>query len=88
MHVFAKANVVLNVDKKDLEAGDVVTVSAQLSSDTKLYALTATLSYDTNVFEEMDDTNFASDDENIDILYNNQNHKFGIINKAGEISTE
>ncbi len=88
IQVFAKANVILSVDKKDLEAGDVVTVSAKLPSETKLYALTATLSYDTNVFEEMDDTNFASDDENIDILYNNKNHKFGIINKAGEISNE
>ena len=86
--VFAKANVILSVDKNNLEIGDVVTVSAKLPSETKLYALTATLSYDTNVFEEMDDTNFASEDENIEILYNNKNHKFGILNKAGEISTE
>ena len=88
IQAFAKANVILSVDKKDLEAGDIVTVSAKLPSETKLYALTATLSYDTNVFEEMDDTNFASDDENIEILYNNKNHKFGILNKAGEISNE
>ena len=84
--VFASDNIALEVDKTDLEAGDVVTVKANLPLDTKLYALTATLSYDHNVFESLDESSFIADDETLNILYNASNNKFGLINKKGAIS--
>ena len=88
INVMAKGDITLEVDKTDLEIGDEVTVTAKLSSDEKLYALTATLNYDRNVFTEIDNKNFISKDDTVDIIYNNSNNKFGIINKSGEISTE
>ncbi len=84
--VFAQNKIVLSTDKTDLGIGDELTVSAQMSSDDELYAMTATLSYDESVFETIDDRNFEEKDNWSDIVYNSTNKKFGLINKSGEIS--
>ncbi len=82
----ANNEVTLKVDKSDLEAGDVVTVDAEIPSDLKLYALTATLKYDQNVFEEISNENFVGQEDVVELLYNPENNRFGLINKTGEIS--
>ncbi len=84
--VFAENKVTLGVDKTDLTIGDIVTISANVTSDEeKLYALIATLSYDHNVFEEIDISDFGLESESMNINYNNYTNKFGIINKSGAI---
>ena len=83
--VYAKSEITLETDKTALEVNDEVIVKAKLESDTKLYALTATFSYDENIFEEINDSNFTSMDDWSDILYNPTNNKFGLINKSGEV---
>ena len=88
LQVFASEVVTLNVDKKDLQAGDEITVEAIMPDDLKLYAMTATLNYDRNVFEEIETSNFIGEKDVVDILYNPDNSKFGLINKTGEISSK
>ena len=83
--IYANNEVILKVDKTELEVGDVITVDAEIPSDIKLYALTATLNYDKDVFEEITDQNFVGQEDVVEILYNPENSRFGLINKAGEI---
>ena len=83
--VLANDKITLKVDKSDLSAGDVVTVDAVMPEDLKLYALTATLNYDKNVFEEISNENFVGQEDVTEVLYNPGNQRFGLLNKAGEI---
>ena len=75
LNVMAKSEITLNVDKSSIKANEEVLVTAKLKSDKKLYALLATLSYDENVFEKIDDSNFTSMDDWSDIEYNQKNKK-------------
>ena len=84
--VFAQENFELKVDKTDLKIGDEITVSANAPSNLDAYALMATLKYDKNVFQTIDDSNFDKKDVS-SILYSKETNKFGIINKTGKIST-
>ena len=86
INVFARDRINLTADKMDLEAKDEIVLTAKLDSKTDFYALTATLAYDQNVFEKITKEDFIIDDENIEIVYNDSNAKFGIINKKGAIS--
>lgn len=85
LNVFASEKVSLKVDKTDLEIGDEITVSASMPSDMDAYALLATLKYDKNVFQKIDDSNFSVDDLS-SVTYNEDNNKFGIVNKSGKIA--
>ena len=82
----AAEGITLDINKTNLEVGDEVTVSAKVSSDLDAYALIATLKYDTNVFETIDDSNFVVQDTS-SINYSQNTNKFGIINKSGKVST-
>ncbi len=77
----------LEADKNTLIVGDEITIEANLKTDSKLYALTATLSYDTSVFEIIDGKSIKTTSEWSDVIYNSANNKFGLINKSGEISS-
>ena len=83
--VKASDNITLQTSKTDLEVGDELTVSASMPSGVKAYAILATLKFDENVFEKIDNEDFEKIDETLDITYNKQNNKFGIINESGEI---
>ncbi len=84
LNVFGAEKINLKVDKTDLEVGDEITVSAIVPSDLSTYAMLATLKYDQNVFQKIDDSNFSLADS-ASISYNGANNKFGIINKTGKI---
>ncbi len=86
MQVLAKNTIKLEASNDDLKSGDEVTITATLESDTNLYALLSTFSYDENVFEKIDDHNFSVQDNWSDITYNSKNKKFGLINKSSEIT--
>ncbi len=83
VNVVAKEKVTLKANKSFLELGEEITVTANFSSDKKVYALTSTLSYDENVFEAIDYDNFSA--KEAEVIYNTKNKKFGLINKTGEI---
>ena len=85
VNVFATDKVNLKVNKTDLEIGDEITVSASIPNEMDAYALLATLKYDKNVFQKIDDSNFSVD-ELSSVSYNDDTNKFGIINKSGKIS--
>ena len=76
--VLARDEITLEADKTDLEIGDIVSIKASLPNDSKLYALSATLSYDHNVFTSLNESSFISDAKTVSILYNSLNNKFGI----------
>ena len=48
INVFAKGKINLITDEETLKVGEEVIVTAKVSNSEKLYALTATLSYDSN----------------------------------------
>ncbi len=81
--VFAKEDIELSVDKKDLKIGDEIVVTAKMAEDLESYALIATLKYDENVFQRIDESDFAVA-INSSINYNKANNKFGIINRTGQ----
>ena len=84
LKVDALEQAVISVDKTELEAGDFVNVVVDLDYNKDLYAFTASLSFDENVFEVLDTKNFEAQDEWSDIVYNKENNKFALINKSGE----
>ena len=86
--VSAKDGVVLKVDKNDLTIGDEVVVSVVVPDDLKAYAMIATLNYDENVFYKIDSDNFDSLIDNVEVVFNEENNKFGVIIKSGEIENE
>lgn len=85
--VKAEEQISLGIDKDTLEVGDEVVVTANLSSNKKLYALTASFSYDKNVFMEINNNDFVTNDD-ITTIYNTENNRFGIINKTGAVEEE
>ena len=84
--IFAKDEVTIETSQYDLEINDEFVITTKISSDHKLYALTATLSYDESVFEAIDDRSFENDKQWSEVIYNPENNKFGLINKSGELS--
>ncbi len=85
INVFAQENIILKVDKTDLQIGDEITIRAITHDTLDSYAFIATLKYDHNVFKEITDTDFSLD-ETSSITYNKDNKKFGIINKTGKVT--
>ena len=83
--VFAEDGLILNVDKTDLTIGDEITVSVTAPEDLKTYALLATLKYDNNVFQKINENDFSVSETKI-IAYNEDNNKFGIINTTGSVT--
>ncbi len=86
--VSASSGITLTTDKSDLELGDEVTVTAKFEGEAKIYALTATLNYDKDVFESLDSNSLVSLNDAIEVVYNPANNKFGLVNKAGDIGNE
>ncbi len=84
--VSVKANdsLILNVDKNEVNLGEDILVSINLDSEyTDLYAYTAKLSYDRDVFEVIETEDFEEQENWTDIQYNKDNNKFALINKKG-----
>ena len=57
--VLAKESVELKIDKTDLKVGDEVKVIASVPDKMEAYAIMATLKYDKNVFQIVNDSNFT-----------------------------
>ena len=88
LNLFATTKVELKTDKTELTVGDEITISVNIPNDNEYYAVLASLEYDKNIFEKIDDSNFDIDKDKMDISYNSKNNKFGIINKSGKLTTE
>lgn len=80
----ANGAIILKTDQSDLSAGDEITVTADLPDDRKIYALTATLQYDQNVFDPIEATAFSVPDTAA-LSYNAENNQFGIVNQDGAV---
>ena len=86
---YAADEVKIEVEKTELHPGDEFTVSVGLNStETSLYAYTAKLSYDKDVFDVIKEDNFEEKENWSDISYNSQNNKFALINKSGELTNQ
>ncbi len=79
--------ITLKMNKTDLTVGDEITLTASLPEGFETYAMVATLKYDNNVFQKIDESNFAISNTEM-ISYNEKNNKFGILYKNGKISME
>ena len=74
--VTAKDNLVLSVNKNQVKAGENLIVSIDIDSDeTSLYAYTAKLSYDEDVFDVIESEDFEEQENWSDILYNKENNR-------------
>ena len=83
-NVIAKNSVILNVSKSEVNLGEDIVVSINVDTNEKsLYAYTAKLSYDKDVFEVIDEDDFEEQENWSDIMYNKANNKFALINKEG-----
>ena len=87
-NVNAVEDIELKSTKDRVNLGEEIVVSLDLNlNDNKeesLYAYTAKLSYDKDVFEVIDESNFEESENWSDITYNKNNNKFALINKKGE----
>ncbi len=86
--VLAQESLKLNVDKTELKANDTLTVTIDMDHDGSLYAFTTGLSFDENVFEKPEISNFQERDNWSDIVYNEDNHKFALLNKTGKVNDD
>ena len=85
-NVYASNEIMLEVDKNKIDLGGEITISIDLkmeSKETSLYAYTAKLSYDKDVFDVIKTENFQEKENWSDIVYNKSNNKFALINKKG-----
>lgn len=77
----------IQASKTELNTGDEFTISVNFESQKEnIYAYTAKLVYDQNVFEVIDKDDFEGQENWSDITYNSNNNKFALINKKGEKS--
>ena len=87
-NVNAMEKIELESTKDRVNLGEELIVSLDLNLDdkeeTSLYAYTAKLSYDKDVFEVINESNFEESENWSDITYNKNNNKFALINKKGE----
>ncbi len=88
-NVIAVENIELKTTKDKVNLGEELIVSIDLNLDNKdktsLYAYTAKLNYDKDVFEIIDESNFVENENWSDITYNKNNNKFALINKKGKV---
>lgn len=86
-NVNAAESITLKATKEQVNLGEEITISLDLniedSEETSLYAYTAKLSYDKDVFEVIEETDFEESENWSDITYNKNNNKFALINKKG-----
>ena len=92
VNIFADDNgkkAVLTVTEDELSVNDEFVLSIALdNTDYNLYAYTARLSYDKNVFEIVETNSFEVKDNWSSITYNKESNKFVLINKKGYVEGE
>ncbi len=86
-NVNAKEGISLKVDKNELKSNDELNLIVDLEYDKDLYAFLANLSFDENVFEVINTNNFQEQDEWSNIVYNEENNKFALLNKSGMVKS-
>ena len=88
INVNAANETILNVNKNEVNLGEEIILSIGLDTqneeETSLYAYTAKLSYNKDVFEVITTKDFQEQENWSDINYNRANNKFALINKKGE----
>ena len=88
INVNAANETILNVSKNEVSLGEEIILSIDLDTqnegETSLYAYTAKLSYNKDVFEVIQKEDFQEQENWSDINYNRANNKFALINKKGE----
>lgn len=90
-NVLAKEDLVqkLKIEETEVKAGDEVIVTLSLENNiSKIDTYSAQLSYDKELFEEIEESNFISLGNWKDIRYNKQNSKFILINSIGSFEEE
>lgn len=87
INVLAKERITLKVNKTDVTIGDEIVVSASVDERLNSYAILATLKYDQNVFEKIDENDFTRG-KKTSVTFNDSTNKFGIINKTGSLTKE
>ena len=84
VNAYAKESINIIADKSELNNNDSVTLMVDLDYNEPLYSFISELSYDTNVFENLKTYNFQEQDEWSDIVFNEENNKFALLNKSGK----
>ena len=71
----------INIEKEEIKQGQEVSISLIINTDEKLNALQAKISYDENVWEDIDENNFTIENGWQNFKYNKNNKQFILINK-------
>ncbi len=80
--IYAK-EVSITSDRKDADLGDEITLTVTLDDLKSVYAYTGQLSLDSEVFEAINKSDFEELGDWSSVSFNNDNNKFGLINKSG-----
>lgn len=78
----------MSIEKNDVKQGEETSITLKINSGEQINAFQAKLSYDEDIWEEMDENNFVLDDGWEGLKYNKDNKEFIVINKQEKTNKE
>ena len=78
----------MSIEKDDIKQGEETSITLKINSEEQINAFQAKLSYDEDIWEEIDENNFVVDDGWKGLKYNKDNKEFIVINKQEKTNKE
>lgn len=78
----------MSIQKDDIKQGEETSITLKINSEEQINAFQAKLSYDEELWEEIDENNFVLDDGWEGLKYNKDNKEFIVINKQEKTNKE
>ena len=78
----------MSIEKNDVKQGEETSITLKINSEEQINAFQAKLSYDEDIWEEIDENNFVVDDGWEGLKYNKDNKEFIVINKKEKTNKE
>ena len=78
----------MSIQKDDIKQGEETSITLKINSEEQINAFQAKLSYDEDIWEEIDENNFVVDDGWEGLKYNKDNKEFIVINKKEKTNKE
>ncbi len=78
----------MSIEKNDIKQGEETSITLKINSEEQINAFQAKLSYDEDIWEEIDENNFVVDDGWEGLKYNKDNKEFIVVNKKEKTNKE
>lgn len=78
----------MSIEKDDIKQGEETSITLKINSEEQINAFQAKLSYDEDIWEEIDENNFVLDNGWEGLKYNKDNKEFIVINKQEKTNKE